>query len=146
MNNREKLFYFLLFVNFYLFWLFFFFSTLSMLQFSHSFFYSILFKIFLSSHLLLLNHLSLFLSCFSYSLFLSFFCYYCLVLFNSCSHWSLPTFLFHSFEISFCCDIRSLFLFPFTYSAFSICQSCYFVYVFFFILIERFGQTCMTKE
>ena len=34
---------------------------------SHSFFYSILFKIFLSSHVLLLNHLSLFLSCFSYS-------------------------------------------------------------------------------
>ena len=102
-----------------------------MLQSSHSFFYSILFKIFLSSHLLLLNHLSLFLSCFSYSLFLSFFCYYCLVLFNSFSHWSLQTFLFHSFEISFCCDIRSLFLFPFTYSAFSICQSCYFV-VFLF--------------
>ena len=83
----------------------------------------------------------------SFSLFIMFFLirysyhflYYCLclVLFNSFSHWSLQTFLFHSFEILFCCDIRSLFLFLSTFSAFSISQSCYFV-VFFF----HYFKTC----
>ena len=64
MNSREKLFSFLLSFYFYLFWLFFFlflhfrcYSPNSWL----SFFHSIPFKNFLSSHLLLLNHLSLFL-------------------------------------------------------------------------------------
>ena len=66
------------------------------------------------------------------------------------------TFLFHSIWNIVPLWYRSLFRFTSTYSAFSISQSCYFggggssLYSILLthaaILIERFGQTCMTKE
>ena len=71
----------------------------------------------------------------------------CLVLFNSFSHLSLQTSLSFIHLTS-----RSLFRFTFIYSAFSILQKCYFVFAFSIGLkhaavhIERFRQTCMTKE
>ena len=97
---------------------------------------------FIQSHSrFLLNPLSLFLSCFSYSLLLSFFFYHCLcpVLFNYFSHRSLQTFLFHSFEILFSCDNSSLFLFPLLILYSIVLKHAA-------ILIERFCKPCVTKE
>ena len=73
----------------------------------------------------------------------------CLIFFGSFSHLSLQTFLFHSFELSFRCDIvRSLFLFIYLY-LFCVCHCSELSFRFFFhaaIIIEKFGQTCMIKE
>ena len=115
----------------------------------HSIFYSIPFKIFIKSSF------SLFIM-FSYSLLLSFFFYHCLcpVLFNYFSHRSLQTFLFHSFEILFSCDISSLFLFPLLILCFLFLKVAISLFFFLYsivlkhaaILIERFCKPCVTKE
>ena len=129
MNKRERLFFLLLSVYLYLSWVFFF----LFLHFDvtvHSF---LLFKMFNT-----IQDFSFIAPSFiksSFSLFIMFFLFIILIflllsLYCFIKWWSLQTFLFHSFEISFCCDIRSLFLFPFTYSAFSICQSCFFFHSF----------------
>ena len=114
----------------------------------HSFFTSISLKV----HSLL-NHLSLFL-CFCVILFflLLFLCDF-LVLFNSFYHLSLPIFHFHSFAISFPCDIVLFSFLPLLILLFNFSKLVFPVCFFFFIpffkdmhLIERFGQTCMPNR
>ena len=124
-----------------------------MLQSSNFFFYSILFKIFLSSHLRLLNHLSLFF----YHVFLIRYSYLSsviIVLFYSilsvidlCKLFSFIHLKFRSVVISVLFSYFPLLIlrFPFVKVAIS-----FFVFHSFKTCshshIERFGQTCMTKE
>ena len=139
------------FSSFYLFWLFFFLFLHFWFPRCHSFFCSNPIRIcsFIASSFIKssfsLYHVS-------YSLSFSF-----LFISLSCLIQFFQSFVLAHFSLSFISNIvplwyRSLFRFTFTYSAFSISQCCYFVFSLVHILlkhaailIERFGQICMTK-
>ena len=152
MNEREMILSSFSIFSFYLFWLFFFLFLHFRFPRCHSFFFQSQSKFVLSLLLLLFNHLSLFITSFSFVILFFLLLSLCLVLFNSFSHLSLQTFLFHSFEISFRCDIVLFSVLPLLILRFPFLKVLisFFLYSILLkhaaILIERFGQTCMTKE
>ena len=99
----------------------------------------------------LLNHLSLFITFFLFVLFFLLLSL-CLVLFFQSLSFVFATFLFHSFEISFRSDIGLFSVSPILILRFPLLKVVisFFLYSILLkhaaILIERFGQTCMTKE